>query len=336
VKISEEQADPWATVVARQRLEREQGKTTPAQEEQWSRERLALARRLKDRTKETQMLQELAYRHFARGEYRQAAGLCEEYAAAVAETGDVDGAAMAIAMAEVAKARQEKPESQGCMYSYGEGYLREKAGVLSHEGSARSSGTGYPPGGPANLMSDLLWLTPFDGIGLLNRPVGESCTDWHNTGIGGVCESMRTTSTLKSSTETVRVAAGCFSDCVLIETTVSTSREDRKLGPETEMARGYYAGVKEAWFAPGVGLVRLRYRHHNGSTTDVELAGYRVPEARRAYLPLGLDHRWRYCWTDPTSGTRFEDRLRVASHGEGRWDIAFVTCAETADPQGRA
>ena len=33
---------------------------------------------------------------------------------------------------------------------------------------------------------------------------------------------------------------------------------------------------------------------------------------------------------DPESGTAFEDSLRVASHKEGQWNIAFVTRATAA------
>ena len=128
-----------------------------------------------------------------------------------------------------------------------------------------------------------------------------------------------------SKEERVKIPAGEFSKCALIETTISASDEDRKLGPELERVRGYYAGVKKRWFAPGVGLVRLLYQHKNGYATDIQLVKYEIAEPSEDYFPLALDNRWRYKWVDQKSETVFEDSLRVASHKEGRWRIAFVT-----------
>ena len=180
-------------------------------------------------------------------------------------------------------------------------------------------------------MNDLFWHDPFSGVELLADRVGTSVTDFDNVSVlRGFKESMRMVSTLASKGEKVGVPAGTFDGCALIETVISTSREDRQLGAELERLRGYYAGTKRVWFAPGVGVVRLLYRHENGRETDIQLVAYEIPESGEGYLPLAIGNRWRYRWTDPESGTAFEDSLRVASHKEGQWHIAFVTRAMAA------
>jgi hypothetical protein len=76
--------------------------------------------------------------------------------------------------------------------------------------------------------------------------------------------------------------------------------------------------------------VRLVYRHRNGYLTEMQLVEYQISEPSDAYLPLALGNRWRYRWTDPESGTAFEESLRVASHIGKDWNIAFVTRAESS------
>ena len=335
LKICQQQGDEWGELEIRQSLQRGQEEVSPAQEEKWYEERLELTRRLGDRGKEKATLNELASHLLDNEAYETAARYFEEHAAAVGEDGDIDAAADSVAKVELARAMQDRPVDQYCAYVCGEGYLKEKEEKLTSSGSSRGRWDKlgkYPPGSPAIPMTDFLWLTPFDGTELLGREVGESCTDWHNTGLGGICESMRVTSTLKGKEEEVEVPAGRFCGCAQIETVISTSAEGRPLDEEhLEQARGYYAGVKETWFAPGIGVVKLRYAHQNGHETSVELVEYQIAEEGESYLPLALGNRWRYCWTDRESGTRFEDLLRMAAHREGQWNIAFVTRAQAAE-----
>ena len=330
--------DEWGLLEVGQALQRKQEGLSPAEEEEWLDQRLELARRLGDPGKEIATLHELAHHHLENGECETAALFFEEHAAALGEEGDIRKAAHSISQAELVRAIRDRAEDPHCAYRHGTGYLKEEEGVLTGLGSSRSNHSEqYPPILLTTPMSDFLWLGPFDGIELLGLKVGESCTGWHNASVGGICESMRVTSRLKSKEEAVEVQTGPFSGCALIETTISTSAESRPLDDEDlEKARGYFAGVKEVWFAPGAGVVKLCYHHHNGFVTEVELLDHQLTAPSDRYFPLALDNRWRYGWTDQESSTRFEDFLRVASHREGQWNFAFAIRAESRGEKGVA
>lgn len=329
-EIFKEQGDEWGLLQVQQALRREQGERASAAQEGQIAERLDLARRLGDRNKELPALYELGRHHLKNKEYQKATRLFAAYTTAAREVGDMGKVARGICQAELARALQDRPENLHRAYRCGEVQMMGREGDRIPICSSRwDHSPHYGSGLQTTPMTDFIWLTPFDGIGLLGREVGASCTDVHNTGLGGVCESMRTKNVVKSDSETVEVAAGQFSGCVLIETVISTSAEGRPLKEDLlQGARGYFAGVKKAWFAPGVGLVKLRYRHRNGYETYGELLEYETTQGSTDYLPLALDNRWRYAWTDQESGTCFEDRLRVASHRADRWNLAFVTRAE--------
>ncbi len=174
-------------------------------------------------------------------------------------------------------------------------------------------------------------MVPFGGIELLRDDVGSSCTDVSNTGSLWGHESMRTASMLISKSEAITVPAGEFSECAFIETHVITSDESREGGAGRDAYVGYWAGNKQTWFAPGIGLVRMLRQHKNGYVTDIQLVEYEITESTEDFFPLALDNRWRYKWVDQKTGTIFEESLRVAAHKKGRWSIAFVTRATTKE-----
>ncbi|MDE0401341.1 MAG: sigma-70 family RNA polymerase sigma factor [Candidatus Poribacteria bacterium] len=76
--------------------------------------------------------------------------------------------------------------------------------------------------------------------------------------------------------EKVEVAAGTFTDC-LKHKTIFTNPE----------------GTRYLWFAKGVGVVKMRYEHSNGVTTEAELLDYNVPKGEE-YLPLQYGNMWTY------------------------------------------
>ena len=331
-EICERQGDEWSALLARQGTHKDDGEPPPAQVEAWSVERLELARRLGDRGRETETLHELANHHLDHEGYQAAAQLFGECGAALAEAGDTDEAADGYSMADLARALQIRPPGPDCGYAHGWALLTSREGKLVHEITSRGpwhKQDRYPPRPATTHMTVFLTLGPFDGLELLTKGEGESCTERDNTGLGGVCESMRNTSMLKSKSEEIDVLAGRFVNCALIEATMSTSEEERPFDAERlKEIRGYGAGTREAWFAPGVGVVKLRYRHQNGYETCAELMDYEVIDESEDYLPLALGNRWRYRWTDTKSGVGFEDSLRVCACRDDRWNISFVTRAE--------
>ncbi|MFC1525804.1 hypothetical protein ACFL6X_03215 [Candidatus Latescibacterota bacterium] len=337
VQVSDRMGDEWGQLEGRQGLERlAPVEPTTALDERHLDEILALADRLGDPRRKAEALSERAHRHLANHEFAEAARRLEEHAEAIAPDGDVVSVAQTISWAELARALAEDPD-EVLVYRKGSGHLVVRDGVLASTGSGRSDHLRpFPPDPVQTPMSDFLWLNPFDGLALLASEVGQSSKGGHNTGLGDICETMRLTSTLKSRQEEAEAASGRFDACALVETVISTSEEGRPVAcEELEMARGYFAGTKQVWFAPGVGVVRLEYRHANGFTTVAELVDYTVEEPTDAYLPMALDNRWRYRWQDQESGVHFEDVLRVAAHRDGQWELAFVTSAAPAAVTGR-
>ena len=85
--------------------------------------------------------------------------------------------------------------------------------------------------------------------------------------------------------EKVEVAAGTFTDC-LKHKTIFTNPKHKTIFTNPE-------GTRYLWFAKGVGVVKMRYEHSNGVTTEAELLDYNVPRGEE-YLPLQYGNMWTY------------------------------------------
>ena len=85
--------------------------------------------------------------------------------------------------------------------------------------------------------------------------------------------------------EKVEVAAGIFTDC-LKHKTIFTNPKRKTIFTNPE-------GTRYLWFAKGVGVVKMRYEHSNGVTTEAELLDYNVPRGEE-YLPLQYGNMWTY------------------------------------------
>ena len=85
--------------------------------------------------------------------------------------------------------------------------------------------------------------------------------------------------------EKVEVAAGTFTDC-LKHKTIFTNPKHKTIFKNPE-------GTRYLWFAKGVGVVKMRYEHLNGVTTEAELLDYNVPKGEE-YLPLQYGNMWTY------------------------------------------
>jgi hypothetical protein len=245
------------------------------------------------------------------------------------EHGDIDNASLFLSYVELYTEQKQYPKSSQCRYTNGGGNITRKDNSLYSTGSSRiTADDDYPSKGyKGSPMVDLFYIGPYDGIELLLGDVGRSVTGGSNTGSPWGVESTGGKSTLISKNEKIAVSAGEFTKCALIETEISTS--DEADNEEKNFYRGYWGGIRQAWFAPGVGLVRSVYQHKNGYKTEIELVSYEITEPSKDYFPLALNNRWRYRWVDQKSGVNFEDSLRVASHKNGKWNIAFVTRATT-------
>ena len=303
---------------------------SPELQLQWFEEAYTLASKLDNQNELLNAILSLAYQHRHQERFTETARWFEEAAAVVRKQGDISRATGYISDAELAREMDSHPPGFHIAYLRGDADLIQKEdGSLEEGNSARSwvDGNPFPPGPAGTPIHDFLHHVPFNGISLLSAEIGTTSSDGLNTKLAGQSQHIRLNSTLQSRSETVAAPTGRFTDCILIETQVSTSEEDHQLGPELEQIRAYYAGVKKIWYAPGVGLVRLLYQHCNGRNTDIQLVGCKIKEASDDYLPLALDNRWRYRWVDSESETLYEDSLRVAAHDTQKWHISFVTRA---------
>ena len=105
--------------------------------------------------------------------------------------------------------------------------------------------------------------------------------------------------------EQVEVPAGVFSTC-LMHKAILTDADPRSQNNLTMVTNGkryaptdremspHVNGVRYLWFAEGVGLVKMRYEHSNGNTTEIELMEYKTPGKTEEYLPLQIGSTYTY------------------------------------------
>jgi len=127
-------------------------------------------------------------------------------------------------------------------------------------------------------------------------------------------------STIANTSETIVTPAGEFPDCVKVKTLI-TGKKVSSDGKETPEIDVFVRGRRFMWFAPGVGLVMLKYEHEEGSSTDVNLISYSIEEASNSYLPLALGNIWRYEWTDTYSDYMNWEVWRVAEKKKDTYRI---------------
>ncbi len=111
--------------------------------------------------------------------------------------------------------------------------------------------------------------------------------------------------TILDGYERVEVSAGIFPTClkhksVLIDTPprsqnnlLATSNGKRyERGSKKESP--FVNGTRYLWFAKGIGIVKMRYEHANGLTTEAKLMEYRVPGKIEEYHPLQIGSTYTY------------------------------------------
>ena len=107
------------------------------------------------------------------------------------------------------------------------------------------------------------------------------------------------------SHEQVEVPAGVFPTClkhksVLMDIDSHSQNgpliitNDKRYEPGDRQMSPFVNGVRYLWFAKGIGLVKTRYEHANGITTEIELMEYRTPGKTEEYLPLQIGSTYTY------------------------------------------
>lgn len=153
------------------------------------------------------------------------------------------------------------------------------------------------------------------GMGrLLALPVrvGKTWTDNWAAGSPTGCLAPVVKCRIQARREKVQTPSGRFAGCVLVRSEIQTTFGVGGPTPDP-LWQGYHDGVRLDWYAPGVGLVKVEYRHSNGEKTTVELAGYKVRAADDSLLPNRVGNAWQYEWRDGTGAVIIREFWRIAA-----------------------
>ena len=131
---------------------------------------------------------------------------------------------------------------------------------------------------------------------------------------------LRAVSTVESDRDTVPTPAGVLRDCLRVRTRIFRAGDGR--APE-HMARTLY-GTRIAWYARGVGLVKLRHEDQNTWKQFVYLVEYDGDRNSRDWFPLVDGRHRRFRWYSGLHGGFVEEVCTVAAT---MGNIAFVGLA---------
>ena len=73
-------------------------------------------------------------------------------------------------------------------------------------------------------------------------------------------------------------------------------------------------GTRYLWFAKGIGLVKTRYEHANGLTTEAELFEYNVPGKTEEYHPLQIGSTYTYKYHSVCLGETVFEKWHVTEN----------------------
>ncbi|MBI1930366.1 PDZ domain-containing protein [Candidatus Poribacteria bacterium] len=110
--------------------------------------------------------------------------------------------------------------------------------------------------------------------------------------------------------ETVEVSSGTFPGCLKHKAVITGAKA------ESEQQRALVNGTRYLWFAKGIGLVKMRYEHSNGITTEAELTAYDVSDKSDDYLPLKVGNTWTYKWKNDYRDEAVIERCQVVESGK--------------------
>ena len=116
--------------------------------------------------------------------------------------------------------------------------------------------------------------------------------------------------------EKVKVAAGTFTDCLKHKTIFTNTKEN------SELRSSLRNGTRYLWFAKGVGVVKVRYEHSNGITTEAELLEYNVPKGEE-YLPLQYGNMWTYKWQNDYRENPIIENCKIVENSDQPLDPDF-------------
>ena len=154
-----------------------------------------------------------------------------------------------------------------------------------------------------------------------DRVVHES--DGMSWGIQGDGDELLARSRVESTDDVVVVPAGRFASCLKVITEIAPAGG----GTSPDFSTRSYCGTRCAWFARGVGLVKLRHGDQNDTEWLVQLVCHGGPGGAD-YFPLTPGSHWRYEWGEGWDlKDVFTDVCRVVGSGDGVTWLSSATWA---------
>lgn len=160
-------------------------------------------------------------------------------------------------------------------------------------------------------------------------PVGGS---WSGDAFSYSLQPLQGTVTVKSASESVTMPAGTFENCLLTEQ-VTTEGDLPDDGPEKkkELNRMVFCGIRRAWFAPGVGLVRIHVHRGDDAEATSQLTDFAVDDQPEDYLPLAAGNSWTYGWADLPDDWTAKEVYKVTANDGDLWYLEHYSYAYKDD-----
>jgi tetratricopeptide (TPR) repeat protein len=203
--------------------------------------------------------------------------------------------------------------------------LKKSAGAVEHRFDV-GSGTGGRPDIPALKVTSVFWqvshLRKFLDASV---PVAGS---WSGSAFSYSHQALRATVTVKSASERVSVPAGQFGKCLLTEqVTTESGLPDEAAESRMDLNREALCGTRQAWYAPGVGLVQLHVERGDGIEATIHLEKFSVANNGQDYLPLAIGNSWTYGWADLPDNCVAKETYRVAANAGDTWYLEHYSYA---------
>jgi len=193
-------------------------------------------------------------------------------------------------------------------------YSIEKTDSYVQFNKFATKGAGYEPGAMYVLYAYLR-----GGFPLLKSP--PVLNDRWNGEDGFTYPGWRYSSTVSGLSETVSAGSQIFTNCLKITTTITGDGVFNGT-PVSQEQNAFVRGVRDIWFAPGVGVVKMQYKHENGFTTTAELiSSTLVNNDSSDYFPLAIGNQWTYQWINEYRSSFVTDVYTVTSTCVGECDI---------------
>ncbi len=117
--------------------------------------------------------------------------------------------------------------------------------------------------------------------------------------------------TLIQDFDTIETSLGTFKDCLRHKTVFEGATVSPNLTSEDSSIVALTHGTRYLWFVKGIGIVKFRFEHANGITTEAELIDYNVPNGSNAYFPLNTETTWTYKWQNEYQHSPMIEKIAI-------------------------